>query len=170
MSDITKILAQDLLKEMFCYNPSTGIFTWAVSKGKVKIGSTAGFKHSAGYVQIGINGKHYYLHRLAWIYMYGDIPEGLTIDHKNGINDDNRIENLRLATMAEQKQNHKKLITNTSGHVGVVLHKASGKLLAQIKMHGKNIHLGLFDTLEAANNARIKAKAELHKFNPIQRM
>lgn len=41
-------------------------------------------------------------HRLVWQYFYGEIPPGQTINHINGIVNDNRPTNLELATMAEQ--------------------------------------------------------------------
>ena len=40
--------------------------------------------------------------RLVWRHFRGPIPDGLTVNHKNGIKTDNRPENLELATMAEQ--------------------------------------------------------------------
>lgn len=41
-------------------------------------------------------------HRLVWLHLNGPIPEGMTINHKNGNKTDNRIENLELATDSEQ--------------------------------------------------------------------
>lgn len=41
-------------------------------------------------------------HRLVWQYFHGDIPEGMTINHINGIVDDNRPSNLELMNMADQ--------------------------------------------------------------------
>ncbi len=46
--------------------------------------------------------KYVQAHRLVWQYFNGDIPEGYTINHINGIVDDNRPSNLELATMSEQ--------------------------------------------------------------------
>jgi hypothetical protein len=43
-------------------------------------------------------------HRVVWVHLNGPIPEGLTINHKNGIKSDNRPENLEIATFSEQRQ------------------------------------------------------------------
>ena len=164
-----KSLEQDLLKELLNYDPETGVFTWAVDRGNVKAGSIAGCLFMQGYIGISINKSSYKAHRLAWIYMYGVIPKGLTVDHKNGNKSDNSLDNLRLATTAQQNQNAKIYASNTSGFVGVVWHKQSNKWRAYITVNKQTKHLGSFNTPEAANDARIKAKAELHLFNPIQR-
>ena len=41
-------------------------------------------------------------HRLVWHHFFGEIPDGLTVNHKNGVRDDNRPQNLELATMSQQ--------------------------------------------------------------------
>lgn len=60
----------------------------------------------AGYLQIrvmlGGHRTHALAHRLVWLHFNGPIPDGITINHKNGIRSDNRPENLELATPAEQ--------------------------------------------------------------------
>ena len=43
-------------------------------------------------------------HRLVWTYLHGKIPQGITINHKNGIKTDNRPCNLELATGSEQRR------------------------------------------------------------------
>lgn len=164
-----KSLEQDLLKELLNYDPETGVFTWAVDRGGIKAGAVAGCKKPDGYILLRVNRTLYRAHRLAWVYMYGSITEGLTVDHKNGIRDDNRIENLRLATRPQQSQNQTFSSRNSSGITGVYFITELNKWRARITINKKSIHLGLFDTPEAANDARIKAKAELHTFNPIQR-
>lgn len=54
-------------------------------------------------------------HRLVWTYANRSIPQGLTINHKNGIKDDNRPENLELATMSEQRR-HAIEVLNVNRH------------------------------------------------------
>ena len=41
-------------------------------------------------------------HRLVWRHFHGPIPDGMTINHKNGKKQDNRPENLEVMTYAEQ--------------------------------------------------------------------
>lgn len=165
-------LEQDLIKELLVYDEHTGRFTWlkVSTKNQVRVGDDAGSKTSRGYKQIKISGFSYKAHRLAWTYMYGDIPEGFSIDHINGVKDDNRIENLRLAKgQADQNQNAAVRKNNTSGYVGVVWGRKENKWKAQLT-YGKNKHhLGCFNTAEEANKVRVLAKAAHHSFNPIQR-
>ena len=58
-----------------------------------------------GYLQIKtvIDGVRVYgcAHRLVWQHFFGDIPDGLCMNHKNGIKDDNRPENLEVVTYSE---------------------------------------------------------------------
>ena len=43
-------------------------------------------------------------HRVVWTHFRGPIPDGLTINHKDGIKNRNAPENLELATMSEQRR------------------------------------------------------------------
>lgn len=55
-----------------------------------------------GYVRLSRHGRYMgYAHRAIWIACHGDIPEGMQINHINGIKSDNRITNLELVTGAE---------------------------------------------------------------------
>lgn len=45
--------------------------------------------------------KHYLAHRLLWAAFKGPIPNGMQINHKNGIKTDNRLSNLELCTPSE---------------------------------------------------------------------
>ena len=47
-------------------------------------------------------------HRLVWQHFFGDIPAGLTINHRNGVKWQNNPSNLQIATYSEQlKHAHK---------------------------------------------------------------
>lgn len=80
-------------------------------------------------------------------------PSGMQIDHINGNGLDCRRANMRLATNAENNRNRGAQANNALGIKGVSLHKARGKLRAQITVNGVNMHLGYFDSTEAAAQA-----------------
>lgn len=163
------MITQELLKELFDYDPETGILRWKKSTStKVKPGDVAGSLTDRGYLRVWVLGKSYRVHRLVWMWTYGRWPAE-QIDHINGVRHDNRLKNLRECTNAENHQNLRVYCNNTSGTPGVHRHKPTRKFQAYIRSCGRKKHLGYFDTPEEAHAAYLKAKAELHEFNPIPR-
>jgi hypothetical protein len=146
------MLTQAILKENLHYNPETGIFTWIKSKTKVKRGDIAGYTDCKGYIAIGLNKKLYRAHRLAWLYVNGIMPT-MHIDHVNRIKADNRIDNLRQATAAENNHNKDLSRKNKSGFKGVCWNKKNKKWRAECTNNGKSHHLGYFVSAEAASIA-----------------
>ncbi|EFQ9579820.1 HNH endonuclease [Salmonella enterica] len=139
-------------------DPITGLFTWAVSCGKISKGDIANYHNDAGYITLGK--KRLRAHRVAWFIHYGYVPE-YEIDHINNIRDDNRISNLREASDCENARNTKISKSNTSGYKGVHFCKYTGKWRATVKMYGKSYHLGRFSDKEAAHKAYCKKVDEL---------
>lgn len=70
-----------------------------------RFGKKVGFKTKNGYMHVSINGKQVLMHRFVYEAFNGEIPEGYEIDHKNTVRDDNRLENLRIATPKENRNN-----------------------------------------------------------------
>jgi hypothetical protein len=151
------MITQEYIKSILDYNKDTGIFTWKVNKSKrSKIGSVAGWSDN-GYIKIEIDGKAYKAHRLAWLYVYGDIPE-MIIDHANNNRSDNRIENLREATYQENSENYKTPKTNKSGVKNVSWYKQLNKWVVSMSIKGKKKTIGYFDDLEFAELVAIEAR------------
>jgi citrate synthase len=148
------------------YDYETGLFRRLVaSKGcSLKIGWTKGSLSYRGYRKMNLLKKSYELHRIAWLIHYGDWPKK-NIDHINGDKSDNRICNLRDATVAENARNMSKSRANTSGHVGVRYYEKIRKWRAEIKVNYKNISIGHFSTKEEAIEARKSAEIA-HGFHP----
>jgi len=61
------------------------------------------------------------VHRMIYEWHYGKIPDGMQIDHINGYNQDNRIENLRLASQEMNARNRKLASNNKTGVTGVMI-------------------------------------------------
>lgn len=138
-------LTLERLKELLSYDTNTGIFTWIsfTKNYRRPVGTVAGYTNNLGYVQIGIDCVSYGAHRLAWMYVHGELPE-MDIDHINGNTADNRIENLRLVTHQQNMCNRKRRSDNSSGYPGVYFNKSANKWHASIRVEGKRIHLGYF--------------------------
>ena len=152
---------QSRVRELLCYNKDTGIFTWKVSRGRVKEGSVAGYAGKDGYIQIGLDGKLYNAHRLAYLYYVGYMPS--MVDHINGDKQDNRWSNLRPCSKTSNGYNSKLNKSNKSGVKGVSWHKTAGKWRAQLDINGKTRHLGLFEDKEEAIELMQLVREEAHE-------
>jgi len=152
-------VTQKYLKELFIYNPDTGIFTRIVDKGNEKIGSMAGYKNANGYVYISIDGKRYNASRLAFLYMEGYFPEH-EVDHKNRIRNDNRWVNIRHVTKMCNSRNKSISKRNKSTITGVSWSENRGKWISSIKASKKGQFLGHFDNLKDAVQARWEAEVK----------
>lgn len=162
------MLSQERLKSLLHYDPETGVFTWRVSaRNSVKVGSVAGCLDTHGYVVIRIDRKSYKAHRLAWLYLHGNLPPK-QLDHINRDRSDNRLCNLRLATSAENNQNRSLSTKNTSGHIGLCWKKQTQKWHAHICINRKITHLGYFTDLTEAIAARKAAEVKHHTFQHNQ--
>lgn len=85
----------------------------------------------------------------------------VVVDHINGNTLDNRRSNLRICTAHENSFNLKKKKNNTSGHTGI-RKLPTGKFNVRITMNRQDIHIGNYDTLEEAIEAREAAEIEYH--------
>lgn len=152
------------LREILKYTPETGVFIWKVSASNcIKSGDVAGTQIN-GYCYIRVLGRKYAAHRLAWLYVYGEWPIQ-QIDHINRNRSDNRICNLRTATVAENAQNTSLPDRNTSGHKGVSWNKSVQKWRAYIEHQRKQIHIGYFSDINKAVSARVEAELIFHPFS-----
>lgn len=148
------------IRSILDYSPETGVFIWKYRPDMPNnwngnySGKVAGYKTKNGYIRIGINGERYLAHRLAWLYVHGDWPN-IFIDHADCDRANNRIANLRLATVAQNGFNRKTSKNNTSGIKGV--HLSHGLWKSQIKVSGKLIHLGYYKCRTAAAFAYSRA-------------
>lgn len=146
-----KTITQEQIKQQLNYNQDTGVFTWAIKTGRVKIGDIAGSRDGRGYWQINVLGKVRKAHRLAWLYMKGRFPKE-QIDHINQDRLDNRFSNLREVTNKENNKNSTMQKNNTSGYTGVSF---DGKRwVAYITVDDKKKHLGRYKDKNEAILAR----------------
>ena len=151
-----------LVRELFDYDPTSGVLFWKVDISRWKAGQIAGRqKEPTGrrrYIEVRYEGKWFTAHRIAVAWMTGEWPDD-QVDHINGDGFDNRWSNLRQATCSENSQNRKMPITNKVGMKGVIQVKRFGvtKFEARIKVAGKQMHLGRFETAQEAHAAYCNA-------------
>jgi hypothetical protein len=152
-------LTQDELKRLLSYDLNTGNFTWNISKKGINLDKSAGSIHANdGYCRIRIDGVPYSAHRLAWLYVHGSWPK-VVIDHIDGDRSNNRLSNLREATLRQNQFNRKVKCTSSTGVKGVSLDRRGKRFQVQIKIEGVKKFIGYFNTISegaAAYNAIAK--------------
>lgn len=166
-------------KELETYlacNPESGRLFWlrrdiSLFKGKNRAAICASWntKHAGkeamlsvctqGYLYGAIKKKPLLAHRVVWAFRHGEWPNGL-IDHINGRKTDNRIENLRVVSPAENQKNRRLSDNNSSGVCGVRWIAKQSQWRAQIQVGGKHHFLGDFTSKSDAVAARKAAEKE----------
>jgi hypothetical protein len=160
---IGKLPPIEVLREHLDYNPETGELRWIKTthaRQSRKEGSIAGSRRKDGYERLTINQKSYLAHRICWALHYGEDPYPYLIDHKRGVEEGNKIDNLRKVTDSGNMLNAKRGRNNTSGHRGVSYKRETKKWTARIDINGEQIWLGCYDYKEDAISARLKAEAD----------
>lgn len=150
LDDIT----QEELQRLFAYDPETGVVTRKTApSSNTKVGDVVGTRRPDGYLQVGISGTMFYLHRVIWKLVAGAAPPD-QLDHVSHDRADNRLLNLRLASNAENLRNQSMPSNNASGYIGVSWHKQGQKWRADIQLDGKTKYLGYFVDKPDAISAR----------------
>ena len=109
-----------------------------------------------GYVKTYISRKHISMHRM--VMGFPDIY--VDIDHKNGkpTRNNNRKENLRIATCSQNQMNRGLQANNKSSVTGVIWHQRDKVWEAYITVNKKRIYLGRFANFEDAVKVRKEAE------------
>lgn len=159
---VDSMLTQERLKHLLSYDQETGVFRNRVNRGRVRAGEISGTesgKPEYRYRMIQLDGKNYYGHHLAWLYVYGEFPK--EVDHKdrNGLN--NAISNLRLSNRSQNAINTQVTKPCEHGYRGVHFHDKGKPRIkryqARIGVYGRDISLGYFATAEEASLAYVEA-------------
>jgi hypothetical protein len=145
-------ITQKYLKSILDYNLDTGIFLNKINRNPRALkGHIAGTVNGKGSIQIRIEGKIYFAHRLAWLYVTGSWPVN-KIDHIDGNPQNNSFKNLREATTSQNNCNRKINLKKKVPLKGVYINKQN-KYVAQIKVNKVHHYLGIFDTPQEAHEA-----------------
>jgi len=92
-----------------------------------------------GYLQVRVmidnKRSHALAHRLIWLHFHGEIPPTLTINHKNGNKQDNRPENLELATYSQQARHRNDVLGKGRKQNGEMnsMHKLTDAQVVEIR-------------------------------------
>ncbi len=153
----TEDLTQIKLRKLFDYNAKTGQL---INK---KSGKPVGcLDKSTGYIRYRFNGKNHRVHRLIWVWLHSDVPDGFIVDHGDNDRTNNRAKNLRLLSTKENNENIEK--GNSNNQIGIRGVSQKGDLyIARITCSGKTINLGTFATPEQAGAEYLKSKELMHK-------
>lgn len=156
------------VRQALDYDPVSGLLFWRWRDdvpAKVNnrfAGKPAGcVGKQYGYPIIRLYDRLYQAHRLVWLHVHGAWPLDV-LDHIDGNPTNNRLENLRPATRAENNRNRAKQGGKTSALKGVSWDRRAGLWFAQIMLGRRTYHLGHHDTEEAAHAAYCAAADRYH--------
>lgn len=150
-----------VVRSLFTYDAASGLVTRKVTTGGALAGALAGSVRRDGYLSVGVKGREVLAHRLSWALHFGEWPPS-EIDHINGNRADNAIANLRCVDRTTNNQNKRRAYSNNELGVLGVRVVPSGRFIARIRVSGRLVRLGTFDSMAQASDAYAAAKRALH--------
>ena len=147
--------SQARLRELLDYDPLTGGLVWKSGRG----GTTGIAGFDSDYRKITIDYEIYVEHRIIWMWMTGEDPGEMEVDHIDRDCSNNKWSNLRLATVSQNRSNV--AARNKTGLPKGVFPNKTG-YFARIQRNGKKHYLGNFSTPEEAHQAYCVAATDLH--------
>ena len=178
---MTPPITYDDVSQLLKYDPCSGALLWlprplgAFTSRRAHSTWTANYcgrpagavACADGYISIGVAGRFYKGHRLAWLLFFGCWSDEW-LDHINGQRQDNRIANLREATPTINAQNIRwPRADSRTGLIGAFPCVGSRGYFSKIKVNGRQMYLGRFSNPEAAHAAYIAAKRQHHEGNTL---
>ena len=154
------MITQEKVRDLFVYDPSTGILTNRIGRRKAIKGSVAGGINGNGYLTVKIYNKTYRVHRIIFLYNHGYLPK--YVDHADGIKTNNKISNLRDCSSSENNSNRKTPKSNKSGCKGIFWNNSSGMWSTRISINKKLMYFGDFSDKEVAEQVLRIERMRLH--------
>ena len=105
---------------IFYYDETSPSFLrYAVDTVRRGKGDVAGHKNNNGYYVVSYNGSKWFAHRIIWIILKWYLENDFVIDHVDGNQLNNNIENLRKTTQKYNRRNASMPVNNRLGKTGV---------------------------------------------------
>jgi hypothetical protein len=153
------MITKELCDSIFEYKE--GKLYWKIAPAaRTNIGDEAGGNSPNGYRVIAYKGLRFYVHQAIFLMHNGYLPE--YIDHADGNNTNNKVENLRACTQSQNVANKRMQSNNTSGYRGVWWDKTKNKWTAEVWFNRKKKFLGRFLNKDEANEVAMLAREMLH--------
>lgn len=164
-----KEVLPSIVVQLLAYNPETGELFWRERERKwfksdraFKVWNSRFAGKPAftsichyGYREGALFNMTFKLHRVAAAIMNGVWPD--VVDHIDGDPLNNAWENLRAVDQSSNMRNQKQHNSNTSGVTGVTWDASKKKWAASVWVNNKRKHLGRFENLRDAAEARALA-------------
>jgi len=112
---------------------------------------SCGYLSLQKYFRLILNNIKYPVHRIIFA-IHNNTTDflGKQIDHIDGNALNNCPQNLRLASASQNQFNRKRQKNNATGHKNISFIKKSNRYHCAIRVNGKDIFVGLFDTIKEA--------------------
>ena len=142
-----RLPSYELLHKLFVVNNGE-LFRKKKVSNNTNVGDKVGTLTSTGYKQVKVNRIAHACHHIIYKMIYN--KEVILLDHIDGNRANNKIENLREATVSQNSINSKKK-NNISDCKNVVWQKSRNNYIVKLHLHGKQKYFGEFKDVELAD-------------------